>query len=62
MTQTQDQALSKIGFDPCSLATPMLMLLRAELLALERMLPGQDSTITAADEAQIEAQMDNMPV
>lgn len=62
MTQTQDQASGQIGFDRFDLATPVLILLRAELLALEQLLPGHPTANTIADNAALEALTDNFPV
>lgn len=57
------------GFDPFGLAalvTPAMILLRAELLALEQMLPGHppaaDPGDAIAQAAAFEAEMDNLPL
>ncbi len=57
------------GLDPFGLAalvTPAMLLLRAELLALEQMLPGHaaapDPGDATAQAATFEAEMDNLPL
>ena len=69
MTQTDDPqtALHPFGPDMFGLrgmVTPALILLRAELLALEQMLPGHTPQ-TGPDhdvEVEVEAETDNLPV
>jgi hypothetical protein len=49
-----------------ALVTPAMILLRAELLALEQMLPGHvapaERSDATAQEATFEAEMDNLPL
>jgi len=51
-------ALSPLAF----VVTPALALLRAELQALEQLLPGHAAEDPPAHDARIEAELDNLPV
>lgn len=62
MTQAHDR---QTAFDPLGLGavvTPALILLRAELMALEQMLPGHAAPQARDDATAFEAETDNMPV
>lgn len=62
MTQAHDPqtALDPLGLG--AMVTPALILLRAELMALEQMLPGHPQPATRPADADFEAETDNMPV
>ena len=58
MDQERIPALSPVAF----FVTPALALLRAELQALEQLLPGHSAEDTPAHDARLEAEWDNLPV
>lgn len=66
MAQTESQfaTLDPLGFG--AMVTPALILLRAELLALEQMLPGHPTPAERGDlqaqDAAFEGEMDNLPL
>lgn len=62
MIQSQSQIPAQTGLERFDLATPVLILLRAELMALKQVLPGLSTASTLADDAAIEALADNLPV
>lgn len=67
MTQAHDPQTALHPFGPdmfglSGMVTPALILLRAELLALEQMLPGYTAQTGPDHDAEVEAETDNLPV
>lgn len=61
MTQAYDRQTAFESLGLGAVVTPALILLRAELLALEQMLPGHPAP-QATDAADFEGDTDNLPV
>ena len=66
MTQTDPKFAALDPFGLLALTTPAMILLRAELMALEQMLPGHPTPVPQGDatvqDAAFEGEMDNIPL